>query len=127
MKRALHTATQEVADAATNADLLIAHGFLIPSAYSIHQHLQIPLILSIAAPIVSTQMFPSPAFPPIPFGKRFYNPLTFHLLVRGVLSFMIEPMNAYRREVGLPTLSAGKVIQILFGGKFPLLCTTAAI
>ena len=120
-KRALRTTTQLVAEAAHNADLLIAHGFLIPSAYSIHQHLQIPLMLGIAAPVVSTHMFPSPAFPPIPFGQRFYNPLTFQLLVRGVLSFMIEPMNAYRREVGLPTLSAGKVIHILFSGQIPVI------
>ncbi len=120
-KRALHTATQEVAGAARNADLLIAHGFLIPSAYAIHQHVQIPLMLGIAAPIVSTQMFSSPAFPPIPFGQRFYNPLTFQVLVRGVLSFMIEPMNTYRREVGLPTLSAGKVIDILFSGQISVI------
>jgi hypothetical protein len=91
-KRALHTATQEVAEAAHNADLLIAHGFLIPTAYSIHQHLQIPLMLGIAAPVVSTQMFPSPAFPPIRFGQRFYNPLTFQVLLRGVFSFMIESL-----------------------------------
>jgi sterol 3beta-glucosyltransferase len=120
-KRALHTTTQAVAEAARDADLLFAHGFLIPSAYSIHQHLQIPLMLGIAAPIVSTRMFPSPAFPPIRFGQRFYNPLTYQLLVRGVLSFMIGPMNTYRREVGLPTLSAGKVLQILFSGQIPVI------
>jgi sterol 3beta-glucosyltransferase len=120
-KRALHAATHRVAEAAQDADLLIAHGFLIPSAYSIHQKLQIPLMLGIAAPVVSTQRFPSPAFPPIPFGQRFYNALTFQLLVRGVLSFMIEPMNAYRKSVGLPTLSAGKVIQLLFSGQVPVI------
>jgi sterol 3beta-glucosyltransferase len=121
LKRALLTTTHMVAEAAHNADLLIAHGFLIPSAYSIHQHLQIPLMLGIAAPVISTQKFPSPAFPPLPFGQRFYNPLTFQVLVRGVLSYMIEPMNAYRREVGLPTLSAGKVIQLLFSGQIPVI------
>jgi sterol 3beta-glucosyltransferase len=119
-KRALHTTTQEVAETAKNADLLIAHGFLIPSAYSIHQHLQIPLMLTIAAPIVSTRMFPSPAFPPIPFGQRFFNPLSYNLLVRGVISFMIEPMKIFRKSVGLPTLSAGKVIQILNSGQIPI-------
>jgi sterol 3beta-glucosyltransferase len=111
-KRALLTTTHDVAEVARDADLLIAHGFLIPCAYSIHQHLKVPLMLGIAAPVVSTKIFPSPAFPPIPVGQRFYNPLTFQMLVRGVVSFMIEPMNAYRREVGLPTLSAGKVVQI---------------
>lgn len=120
-KRALYIATREVAEAAHNADVLIAHGFLIPSAYAIHQHLKIPLILGIAAPVVSTQTFPSPMFPSIPFGQRFYNPLSFQLLVRLVLSFMIEPMNAYRREVGLPMLSTGKVIQLLFGGQVPII------
>jgi sterol 3beta-glucosyltransferase len=77
-------------------------------------------MLGIAAPVVSTQQFPSPAFPPMPIGRRFYNPLTHQLLARGLFSFMIEPMNTYRREVGLPTLSAGKVIQILFSGQVPI-------
>jgi sterol 3beta-glucosyltransferase len=121
LKRALLTTTHVVAEAAHNADLLIAHGFLLPSAYSTHQRLQVPLMLGIAAPVISTHMFPSPAFPPIPIGQRFYNPLTYQLLVRGVLSYMIEPMNTYRREVGLPTLSAGKVIQILFSGQIPVI------
>ena len=120
LRRALLTTTHLVAEAAQDSDLLIAHGFLIPSAYSIHQHLQIPLMLGIAAPIVSTRMFPS-AFPPIPFGGRFYNPLSYQVLVRAVISFMIEPMNAYRREVGLPTLSAGQVVQILFSGQVPVI------
>jgi sterol 3beta-glucosyltransferase len=121
LKRGLYTAIHMVAEAAQDADLLIAHGLLIPLAYSLHEHLQIPLILSIAAPIVSTQAFPSPMFPPIPFGQRFYNPLTYQLLVRLVTSYMIEPMNTYRREVGLPTLSTGKVIQLLFSGQIPIL------
>jgi sterol 3beta-glucosyltransferase len=120
LKRALLTTTQEVAEASRSADLLIAHGFLIPSAYAIHQHLHIPLVLSVAAPIVSTKMFPI-AFPPVPFGKQFYNPLTFHLLVRGVISFMIEPMNTYRKSVGLPRLSAGEVVNLLFGGQIPII------
>jgi hypothetical protein len=95
LKRALLTTTDLVAEASQNADLLIAHGFLIPSAYSIHQHLHIPLMLGIAAPIVSTKEFPSPAFPPIPFGQRFFNPLSYQMLVRLVISYMIEPMNTY--------------------------------
>lgn len=121
LKRALHTTAHVVADAARGADLLVAHGFLIPSAWSIHQRLKIPLVLGIAAPIVLTRTFPSPAFPPFSFGARFYNPLSFHLLVRGVLSFMIGPMNAYRREVGLPALSAGSVVRLLFDGQIPIL------
>jgi sterol 3beta-glucosyltransferase len=34
---------------------------------------------------------------------------------------MIEPMNTFRREVGLPTLSAGKVIEVLFSGQIPII------
>lgn len=119
MKRALLAATQQVAEESRGADLLIAHGFLIPAAYAIHQHLKIPLMFGIAAPIVSTKMFPS-AFPPIPFGGRFYNPLSYQVLVRGVLSFMIEPMNIYRKAVGLPTLSMGEVVKLLFSGQIPI-------
>jgi sterol 3beta-glucosyltransferase len=120
LKRALLSTTHQVAEASQNADLLIAHGFLIPAAYSIHQQLNIPLMLGIAAPIVSTKEFPS-AFPPIPFGGRFYNPFTYQVLVRGVISFMIEPMNTYRKSVGLPTLSAGKVVNLLFSGQIPVI------
>lgn len=120
LKRAFLSAAHNVADAAQNSDLLIAHGFLIPFAYSIHQHLQIPLMLGIAAPIVPTKTFPSPAFPPRRFGKRIYIPLTYQLLLRGVLTMMIGPMNAYRRSVALPTLSAGKVIGLLSSGQFPV-------
>lgn len=119
LKRALLTTTHLVAEAAHDADLLIAHGFLIPFAWSIHQRLQIPLMLGIAAPIMPTRVFTP--FKPIPFGQRIYNPLTFHLLLRGMFSFMIEPMNTYRREVGLPALSAGNVIRILFKGQIPIL------
>lgn len=119
MKRALLSTAHIVADAARDADVLIAHGFLIPFAWSIHQHLHIPLMLSIAAPIIPTTAFP--IFTPIPFAQRFYNPLTYHLLVRMITSFMIAPMNDYRRQVGLPKLSGGKVIQILFGEQLPML------
>jgi sterol 3beta-glucosyltransferase len=120
LKRALQTTAHIVSEKARNTDLLISHGFLIPFAYSIHQHLKVPLMLGIAAPIIATQTIPSAAFPPIPFGQRIYNPLTYDWLVRAVTSFMIDPMNAYRREVGLPKLSAGKVIQALFSGQFPI-------
>src|SRR5262249_15991769 len=74
---AFYVTAQVVAEASQNADLLISHGFLVPFAYSIHQHLKIPLMLGIAAPIISTKMFPSPMFPPIPFGQQLYNPLTY--------------------------------------------------
>lgn len=120
LKRALLATTHTVAEAARSADLLIAHGFLIPAAYSIHQQLKIPLMLGIAAPVVSTQHFPSPALPPISFGQRFYNPLSYQLLLRGVLSYMIEPMNTYRKSLGLPTLSAGKIVQIFNSGQIPV-------
>src|SRR5262249_34945598 len=58
---------------------------------------------------------------PVPFGQRLYNPLTFQMLLRGILSFMIAPMNAYRKSVGLPKLSAGEVIGVLFSGQIPVL------
>jgi sterol 3beta-glucosyltransferase len=118
LRRALLASTHEVADAARGADLLIAHGFTVPLAYSIHQHVQIPLMLSIAAPVVSTRQFSM--FPPIPFGNRFYNPLSHELLVRLVLSYMIAPMNTYRREVGLPKLSAGKAAHLLSRAQIPV-------
>jgi sterol 3beta-glucosyltransferase len=121
MKRALLTATHNVAEAARSADLLIGHGFLIPAAYAIHQHVKIPLILSIAAPILATRTYPNPMFPRFPFGGRFFYPLTHDLLVRMVTSFMIEPMNTYRRSVGLPTLSSSQIIRVLFSGEIPLL------
>ena len=118
LRRALLATTHEVAKAARNADLLIAHGFTVPLAYSIHQHVQVPLMLSIAAPVVSTRQFS--VFPPVPFGKQFYNPLTYELLVRLVLSYQIAPMNTYRREVGLPKLSAIKAAHVLSRGEIPV-------
>jgi sterol 3beta-glucosyltransferase len=121
LKRAILASTHEVAEASQNANLLIAHGFLIPSAYSVHEHLKIPLMLGVAAPVISTRQFPSPAFPPISFGQRFYNPFTFQVLLRGVLSYMIEPMNTYRKSVGLPKRSTGEMIRIFFRGKVPTL------
>lgn len=119
MKNALYEAAHIAAAASRGADLLIAHGFLVSFAYSIHQHLKIPLMLGIAAPIIATQAFPM-MFPPIPFGQRFYNPLTYHALVRMVTSFMIEPMNRYRQDVGLPKLSMGKLLHVLFSGEIPI-------
>jgi sterol 3beta-glucosyltransferase len=118
LKRAMEKTAHLVTEAARDADLLIVHGFLIPFAHSIHQHLQIPLMLGIAAPIIATREFP--LFPPIPFGQRFYNPFTFHLVTRLVTSFMIEPMNAYRRYVGLPKLSGGEVVRLLMSGQYPV-------
>jgi sterol 3beta-glucosyltransferase len=121
IKRAYQVSVQVFAEAAQNADLLIAHGFVIPFAYSIHQHLNIPLLLSIAAPVVPTRMFPSPLFPPLPFGQQFYNPLTYNLLHRMVLGLMIEPMNVYRQDVGLPKLSLGQVMRLLSNRQFPVI------
>ena len=119
LRRAFLASTHEIAEAARDADLLIAHGFTVPLAYSIHQHVQIPLMLSIAAPVVSTRQFS--VFPPIPFGQQFFNPLTFEVLVRLVLSYQIAPMNTYRREVGLPKLSAGKAAHVLSRGQIPVI------
>jgi sterol 3beta-glucosyltransferase len=119
LRRALLASTHEIAEAARSADLLIAHGFTVPLAYSIHEHVQVPLVLSIAAPVVATRQFS--VFPPIPFGKRFYNPLTSEVLVRLVLSYQIAPMNTYRREVGLPKLSSGKVAHVLSKAQVPVI------
>lgn len=121
MRRSLRTAAHLLEEAARDADLLIAHGFLIPLTYSIHQHLRLPLMLGIAAPVVATHQYPSAMFPPIPFGQRWYNPLTYDWLTRVVTSFMIEPMNAYRKSVNLPTLPAGRVVQLLTRAQFPIL------
>ncbi|MFN8449261.1 MAG: glycosyltransferase [Anaerolineae bacterium] len=119
IKRAFFSAAFTYAEAANDADLIISHGFLVPLAYSIRQHLQTPLMLGIAGPIATTRMFPSPMFPSTPFGQRFYNPLTFKLLVRGVTTYMIAPVNNYRQQVGLPKLSAGKLNGILLTRTFP--------
>ncbi|MBI1258008.1 MAG: hypothetical protein GC204_11090 [Chloroflexi bacterium] len=119
LRRALLASTREIAEAARSADLMIAHGFTVPLAYSIHEQVQTPLLLSIAAPVVATRQFSM--FPPIPFGKRFYNQLTNELLVRLVLSYMIAPMNTYRREAGLPKLSAGKAARMLSRAQIPVI------
>ncbi|MBL8162160.1 MAG: glycosyltransferase family 1 protein [Anaerolineae bacterium] len=120
MRRALLATMHLVTEAVRDADLLISHGFLVPAAYSIHQKTGIPLVLSIAAPVVSSQQF-SPVMPPPPFGKRFLYPLSYQLLVRGVLSFMFQPMHTYRREVGLPKIAAGQVANLLLKAELPVL------
>jgi sterol 3beta-glucosyltransferase len=119
MRRALLASTYEIAEAARGADLLFAHGFTVPLAYSIHQHVQVPLVLSIAAPVVSSRQYS--VFPPLPFGQRFFNPLSQEILVRLVLSYQIAPMNTYRREVGLPKLSAGNAAHLLSKAQLPVL------
>jgi sterol 3beta-glucosyltransferase len=121
IRRAVRTTPHIFAEAAQNADLLIAHGFVIPFAYAIHQHLKVPLVLGIAAPVVSTQVFPSPMFPSLSFGGRFYNPLTYSLLVRLALSYQMGAMHAYCKEVGLPKLSGGNVVRLLTNAEFPIL------
>jgi sterol 3beta-glucosyltransferase len=118
--RALEATCYTIAEAAKNTDLLISHGFLVPFGYSIHQATKIPLLLGIAAPMVSTKAFPSPMFPPIPFGQGFYNPATYDWLVRLVISFMIRPMNNYRQSVGLAKLSTSEVVRLLTQAKVPL-------
>lgn len=111
IRRSLRTAVNSIATAARSDDLLIAHGFTVPLGYSIHQHVQIPLMLSIAAPVVSSRQFSM--FPTIPLGKQFFNRLTHDLLVRLVVSYMTGPMTAYRQEVGLPRLSIGDAAHVL--------------
>ncbi len=121
LQRSLRAVPGAFAEAARGADLILAHGFLIPLAHAIHEHLQIPLVLGIAAPMVSTRAFPSPMFPPLPFGQRLYNPLTYALLVRGVIAYLIGPMNAYRKQAGLPQRSNGQMARLLTGAEFPVL------
>lgn len=121
IRPALLGATEQIAETARGADLLISHVTLFPFAYSIQQHLGIPLVLAAAVPFVPTRAFASPMFPPLPIGGWVYNPLTFHGLLRLLTGFMIAPMNAYRRNVGLPALSSGQVIRVLFGSQFPIL------
>ncbi len=120
LKRAFLTATDVFAEESRDADLIIAHGFLVQLAYSIHEHLQKPLILAIAAPMVSTRQFPSPAFPSIRFAQRYFNPFTYRMLVRSVTFYMIEAVNDYRRRVGLTKLSNGKVIRLLCDARVPV-------
>jgi sterol 3beta-glucosyltransferase len=119
--KALEATCHIVAEAAKNADLLVSHGFLGGFGYSIHQAIKIPLLLGIAAPVVETKAFPSPMFPPIPFGQNVYNPATYDWLVRFVVSFMTNPMNKYRQSVGLPKLSTGEVVRLLTKAKLPLM------
>lgn len=121
LKAVLESTLEISAEASRNADLIIAHSFMLPFAYSIHQHLRIPLLLGIAAPVLATRQFPSPAFPPRRFGQQLYNPLTHYLLLRAAILPMIALMKRYRQQVGLPSLSAGKLTQIFFGGQIPIL------
>lgn len=119
IKWAMQQATFETAAACEGIDLLISHGFQMPFAYAIHQHLRIPLILSIAAPVIPTREFP--IFPPVPFGSRWYNPLTFRILVRLMYALTTEPTNAYRKSVGLPTVSTGEMVRLLCdSGNIPI-------
>jgi sterol 3beta-glucosyltransferase len=117
IKRAMLQATHDIAEACRDMDLLIAHGFQMPFAYAIHQHLNIPLLLSIAAPTILTREFP--IFPSLPFGARWYNPLTYQILVRMMYSFTTEPTNTYRKSVGLPKVSTGEMVRLYFSGKIP--------
>lgn len=117
IKRAMLQATQDISQACQGVDLLISHGFQMPFAYAIHQHLNIPLLLSIAAPTIATREFS--IFPPVPFGARWYNPLTFQILVRMMYSFTTEPTNTYRQSVGLPKTSTGEMVRLYFSGKIP--------
>lgn len=121
IQRGFLAGMREMTEAFRGSDLLIAHGFTLPATYAIHQHLQIPLMLSIAAPVIATRLYPCPTFPPVPFGGRFYNPLSYHLLVRFVTSYLMKPTKTYRQEVGLPPISAGKLIEIFFSGQIPVL------
>lgn len=116
LKRILYSATQIVAEAAKDADLLISHGFSTPFAYTLHQQLKIPVVLSLAAPVIRTTQLPSP-FPPLPFGIP--HPM-YDLLPRMMFSFMMGPMNNYRKEIGLPKESMGNMLRH-FNHQFPFL------
>jgi sterol 3beta-glucosyltransferase len=117
LKRDMVAGAEVFAEIAEGADLLISHGFLMPFAWSIHQRTGVPLMLGIAAPIIPTKEF-STLVGSVPFAKEFIYPRSHGLLVRMVTSFMIDPMNTYRKRVGLPKASGGEMIRALFSGKF---------
>ncbi len=121
MRRVFYMAAGALHDAAQGADLIIAHGFLVPYAYSIHQHLGIPLILGIAAPLVKTSAYPSPMFPPVRFGKAWIYPRSYGLLTRMVTFSMMGPMRAYRERVGLPALRPRAAREVLNEAQVPVL------
>ncbi len=121
IKRSFAAAADALIEAARGADLIFAHGLSLPFSYSIHQHLNIPLMLGIAAPVVSTRYFPSPMFKPIPIGGRFYNPLTYEVLTRGIWFAMKTPMNEFRRRIDLPPITLTQLTRVLFDGQFPLI------
>lgn len=120
LRRAFRTAADVFAESAKGADLIISHGFLVPYALAVHQRLNIPLMLGIAAPIVTSREF-SPILASVPFGKRYLYPLSYYMLSRMVTFMMIGPANAYRQRVGLPPLPGSKTIQTLLQAKVPIL------
>jgi sterol 3beta-glucosyltransferase len=109
-----------VVESAQNADMIICHGLVAAIAYTLHLQHHIPILSSIATPMFPTRDFPVPFFPSVPIGQRFYNPLTYRLLMRLMIGHFIEPINDYRRRVALPTLSLGQTLDILFSEQVPL-------
>jgi sterol 3beta-glucosyltransferase len=109
-----------VAESAQKADMLICHGLISAFAYTLHQHLHIPILSGVALPWYPTREFPNPFFPSLPIGQRFYNPLTHKLLMRIMMPYMIDAMNSYRRQTGLPALSIRQILDIIFSERIPL-------
>jgi sterol 3beta-glucosyltransferase len=120
MKRLYRDTVQIVVESSQNADMIICHGLVAAVAYTLHQQHGIPILSSMAVPIFPTRAFPVPFFPSVPIGQRFYNPLTYRLLMRLMIGYMIEPINDYRRQVALPALSLGETLNILFSEQVPL-------
>lgn len=118
LRRIVYSTTEIVAEEAKDADLLISHGFLLPSAYTLHQSLKIPVILGLAAPIIRTKHKPA-VFPAIPIGSGIYHPM-YDLIPRMIFAFMVGPTNRYRQELGLPKERMGNLLRY-FNQTFPFI------
>jgi sterol 3beta-glucosyltransferase len=120
MKRLFQDTMRVAAEAARNADIIVCHGLVSALAYTFHQQFRIPIISGVALPSYPTGAFPNPFFPPVPIGQRFYNPLTHKLIMRVIMPYMLDAMNDYRRQVGLPILSLKQTLDIIFSEQIPL-------
>jgi sterol 3beta-glucosyltransferase len=114
LSRSFYQMTVMLAELAKGTDLLISHALLLPFAYTLHQSLNIPLVLTTAVPVVRTRQFPAPMLPALPFAQGFYNPQTFGWLLRLVYSYMLAPMNQYRQEIGLSKEKIAHLLRLLW-------------
>jgi sterol 3beta-glucosyltransferase len=120
MKNLYRDSVRIVTESTQSADMILCHGLMAAVAYTLHEQRGIPILSSIATPLYPTRDFPTPFFPSLPIGKQFYNPLTHRLLMRIMIGMLIDPINNYRRQVGLSSLSLGQTLDILFSDRVPL-------